>query len=121
MHDINSKVAIFAMENCPDILSIVGPLLNEAKGVQAEMLKALMAQLPSKSEEIRSLAKECLEAMVDHIGEWGSSLKQLLYVRTQLQSTSIKINGLPSEPQGIVKAMIKGQLCMHLELGRPET
>jgi hypothetical protein len=71
LNDINGKVAAQAMETHQKTLPQMGQQFSSEAGLKAvmdQMIKALMAHLPSKNDELKYLGQTSIEATTQHIG-----------------------------------------------------
>lgn len=58
------------LESFPNVVPSLAPYFGDSlKTVVGEMVKNIMAQLPSKNEEIRRLALDALDATIHTAGE----------------------------------------------------
>uniref|UniRef100_A0A914WNZ6 TOG domain-containing protein n=1 Tax=Plectus sambesii TaxID=2011161 RepID=A0A914WNZ6_9BILA len=70
LNDINGKVAAQAMETHQRTLPLMGQQFSSEAGLKAvmdQMIKALMAHLPSKNDELRYLGQSSIDATMTHI------------------------------------------------------
>lgn len=70
LNDINSKVALQALESLPSVLTKIQPHVAEAlRPVSTEMIKNLTSQLPCKNDDIRKSAENGLDASIKTLGK----------------------------------------------------
>lgn len=69
LNDINGKVSSRALTILPSVLSLLAPHLSEKlRPVSNEMVKNLAAQIPSKNDEIRTLALKSFDSAISILG-----------------------------------------------------